>query len=167
MLRAGDADRVWVVQLWVVREGVDAAVEVVAVRVERWQLALDGWRRATVRRDRLVARAAQDVVRATGGLGVRRWEAACRRRRIHTAADAAVVARAVRARPAVGAAVRTEQRVRATEDAAVTSARVELAAASRAVVELGRLAEQLTGLDSAELAWLARTPAAPSAGSAA
>ncbi len=167
MLKAGDAGGVWVVQLRVMREGVDVAVEVVAVRVERWQMAFDGWRRASVRRDRLAARAARDVVRATGGLGVRRWEAACRRRRIHTAADAAVVARAVRARPAVDAALRAEQQVRAAEDAAVTAARFELASATRAVIELGRLAEQLTGLDSAELARLARAPAAPSAGSAA
>lgn len=138
------------------RSGADSAGDVVAVRVERWQAAFAAWQQATARRDRLVDQTARDIDRATGGLGLRRWEAACRRRRIRTTADAAALARAIRARPAVDSALRGHRHVEAVEDAAVAAALVELADASRAVVGLGRLAEQLTGLGSAELGRLAR-----------
>jgi hypothetical protein len=70
-----------------------------------WQRDYGAWQLALEHRRRVISRAERRVVRATGGLGRRKWETACRRRRINTRAEASIRARAVRARPEVRATV--------------------------------------------------------------
>jgi hypothetical protein len=89
------------------------------------------------------------------GLGLREWEAACRKRRINTRAEATMVARAVRARPQVMVVVAEADRHRAREDEAVLATSLRLAEATKLVLGYGRLGRQLTGLTSAELRQLA------------
>ena len=141
-----------------------AADELIAVG-ERWQRSYQAWQRAVEHRDQVIERAERRVVRATGGLGQRDWEAARRRRRIKTSAEASLVVRAGCTRPEVQAAVEEAQRLQAVEEAAVLATRLELADATKQVLGYGRLGEQPTGMTSAELHGLARrprnTPAAP------
>lgn len=143
--------------------GEQVAVGVVASQVaaaaERWLSANATWVAATRRRQRAVVRAQRRVVAATGGLGVAGWEAACRRRRIRSAAEARAVAVAVRARPAVEAALTEQARVVAEHDAALHRAEASMAAASQMVLDLGSLAVGLCGVDGAELRRWARHPA--------
>ena len=139
------------------------AVRVVASEVagesERWALAHDAWLAAVRRRQRAVSRAERRVVAATGGLGVARWEAIQRRRRIRSAAEAQAVAVAVRARTAVEAALAEQARVAAEEDAAVQRVEAALAEASRRVLDQGSLAAELCGVNAGELRRLARRKA--------
>jgi hypothetical protein len=141
-----------------------AADELIAVG-ERWQRSYQAWQRAVEHRDRVIEQAERRVVRATGGLCLRDWEAAQRLRRIKTSAEASLVVRAGGARPEVQAAVEEAQQLEAIEDAAVLTARLELAEATKQVLGYGRLGQELTGMTSAELHRLARrprnTPAAP------
>jgi hypothetical protein len=95
---------------------------------------------------------------ATGGSGVARWRAACRRARILTVQDAKLRARAVRARPVVEAALAERERVAAEGHEAMIAARSVLADASGRLAAYGPLAAVLTGLSPAELRRLARRP---------
>ena len=144
---------------------MSAAADELIAGGERWQRSYQAWQRAVEHRDRVIERAERQVVRATGGLGQRDWEAARRRRRIKTSAEASLVVRAGGARREVQAAVEEAQRLRAVEEAAVLTTRLELAEATKQVLGYGRLGQQLTGMTSAELHGLARrplnTPAAP------
>ena len=135
-----------------------AAIDALTEASDAWQCANQAWQQAVEHRERVIARAESQVVRATGGLGLRQWEAACRRRRVNTGAEASMVARAVRARPGVQVAVEEADRLRAAEDAAVLAASLELAEATKRVLGYGRLGQQLTGMTSAELCRLARRP---------
>ena len=134
-----------------------AADELIATG-ERWRRSYQAWQRAVDHRDRVIERAERRVVRATGGLGQRDWEAARRRRRIKTSAEASLVVRAGSARPEVQAAVEEAQQLEAIEDAAVLTTRLELAEATKQVLGHGRLGQQLTGMTTAELHGLARRP---------
>lgn len=124
----------------------------------RYEHAYATWEAAVARRDRLVAAAERRVMSATGGLGYRRWELACARRRINTRDEARMVARAIRARPAVQAAVADLEQVRQSEEAAVLEARVELAEVAKVLSGYGQLGAQLSGLSSSELRRVARRP---------
>jgi hypothetical protein len=135
-----------------------AAVETLTEAGACWQLAYQTWQQAVEHRDGVISRSERRVLRATGGLGVRQWEAACRRHRINTKAEASIVARAVRARPEVRMAVEGADRRRATENEAVLAARLKLAEATKQMLGYGRVGRQLTGLTSAELRQLARRP---------
>ncbi|MHB8296568.1 MAG: hypothetical protein ACYDH5_18540 [Acidimicrobiales bacterium] len=143
-----------------VRDEVSAAVDVVAEDAARFRHAYQRWERAVARRDRLVARAYLRLLRATGGLGYRRWALACRRQSIETVAEAVMVARAIRAGEAVQGALAERDRVRAAEEATVLAARIALAEASKAMARYGRLGEQLSGVTRSELRRLARRPPA-------
>ena len=134
-----------------------AADELIAVG-ERWQRSYQAWQRAVEHRDQVIGRAERRVVRATGGLGQRDWEAARRRRRIKTSGEASLVVRAGSARPEVQAAVEEAQRLQAVEKAAVLTTRLVLAEATKEVLGYGRLGQQLTGMTLAELHRLARRP---------
>jgi hypothetical protein len=124
----------------------------------RYERAYGAWERAVAHQDRLVAVAERRVVDATGGLGQRRWELACARRRINTRDEARMVARAIRARPAVETAVAKLEQVRRHEEAVVAAARVELAEAAKVLGGYGQLGAQLSGLSPAALRRLARRP---------
>lgn len=126
---------------------------------ERWWAAYEGWLRAGRVRDLKVKEAERNLVSATGGLGFSRWEVACRRRRIATVDDGRLRARAVRARPAVEAALSACKRVVAKQEAAVLVARSELAKASRQVARYGTVGAMALGLSVGELRRLARDPA--------
>ena len=134
-----------------------AADELIAAG-DRWQRSYQAWQQAVEHRDRVIERAERQVVRATGGLGQRDWEAARRRRRIKTSAEASLVVRAGNARPKVQTVVEEAQRLQAVEEAAVLTTRLELAEATKQVLGYGRLGQQLTGMTSAELRRLARRP---------
>jgi hypothetical protein len=134
-----------------------AADELIAVG-ERWQRSYQAWQQAVEHRDEVIERAERQVVRATGGLGQHDWEAARRRRRIKTSAEARLVVRAGSARPEVQSAVEEAQQLQAVEEAAVLAARLELAEATKQVLGYGRLGQQLTGMTLAELHSLARRP---------
>jgi hypothetical protein len=149
----------------VARNETPVAVDELIAAGDRWQRSYQAWQRAVEHRDRVIKRAEHRIVRATGDLGQRDWEAARRRRRIKTSAKASLVVRAGSARSEVQAAVEEAQRLQAVEAAAVLAARLELAEATKHVLGYGRVGQQLTGMTSAELHGLARrprnTPAAP------
>jgi hypothetical protein len=136
------------------RAAVDALTEVGAC----WRRAYQAWQQALEQRDRVISRAERRVLRATGGLGLGKWEAACQRRRINTMEEASIVARAVRARPEVRLAVEEADRLRAVEDEAVLAARLWLTEATKQMLGYGTIGRQITGLTPAELHQLARRP---------
>jgi hypothetical protein len=135
-----------------------AAVDALTEAGDCWQRAYRVWQQAVEHRDRVISRSERRVLRATGGLGLRQWEGACRRRRINTREEASIVARAIRTRPEVRMAVEEADRRRATEDEAVLAARLKLAEATKQMLGYGSVGRQLTGLTSAELRQLARRP---------
>jgi hypothetical protein len=85
------------------------------------------------------------------GLGLARWEAACRRQRIMTVDDGRLRAKAVRARPAVEAALSARERVVAEQANAVLAARSELAKASKQMARFREVGASVLGLSSAEI----------------
>lgn len=137
------------------RTEVLAAVDALTEAGDCWQRAYRLWQKAVEHRDRAVEADERRILRVTGGLGLREWEAACRKRRINTRVEATMVARAVRAGPQVTVVVAEADRHRAKEDAAVLAASLRLAEATKLVLGYGRLGRQLTGLTSAELRQLA------------
>jgi hypothetical protein len=139
------------------RREVVAVGEGLAGEVERWMAARLSWWSAAALRDREVRRARGRLVAATGGLGLDRWERACEKRRFRTIEDAKRKARAIRARPAVEAALADLERIEAERDTAVETARRELAVLSQRILAYGRLAVDLTGLSASELDRLARS----------
>jgi len=142
----------------IVQDELRAAVEQIADADERWRHAYDDWQRAVRVRDRLCERMERRVANATGGLSVARWEAVCRRRSFQTVEDAKRKARAIRARPAVEAAIAERDLVLAAEDAKVLAARIALAEASKAMARYGTLGADMIGQTAAELRRLARQP---------
>jgi hypothetical protein len=147
----------------VVRIEISATAEELIAAGNRWQRSYQAWQRAVEHRGRVTERAERRVARWTGGLSLRDWEAARRRRRIKTLGEASAVLRAGRDRPEVQAAVEEAQRLEAVEAAAVLAARLELAEATKEVLGYGRVGRELTGMTSAELLGLARRPRSTSA----
>lgn len=137
------------------RVGVEVVAGEVAAVVDAWVSAHTAWLAAVRRRRQATDRAQRRVVAATGGLGLARWEARCRRRRIRSAADAVAVAAAVRARPSVEAAVAAQAAVVAEHDEAVRRTQLALAAASQRVLAHGGLPVGLCGVDAGRLRRLA------------
>lgn len=138
------------------QEQLRSAGATIAEVAAAWQLAYGRWEQALEARHAAVERAERRIRRATGGRSVARWEAVCRRRTIHTVDEAKDKALALRARPAVAAAVGERDRLVAAADTVVLAARIELAAASRALSRYGTVGACLVGVTSAELARLAR-----------
>lgn len=138
---------------------VEAAAGEVAAAVNAWVSAHTAWLAVISRRQRAVDQAERRVVAATRGLGVAGWEAACRRRRIRSAAEARAVAMAVRARLAVESALAEQARVIAEHDAAVRQAEATLATASQVLVDGGSLAADLCGVTAGDLRRAARRAA--------
>ena len=138
-----------------------ALAEELASDAEHWRAAYEGWLRAGKVRDRKVKEAERNLVTATGGLGLARWQAACRRQRIVTVDDARLRARAVRAMPAVEVALSGRERVVAQQDAAVLAARSELAKASTQMARYGVVGAMALGLSVGELRRLARGSSRP------
>ena len=139
-----------------VRGDVSEVVQVVGEEVRRLRRARRALEQAVARRDREIAQAEHRLEAATGGLGLRRWELARRRRRVHTAADAVAAARAARALSAVRSALEELARARAVEDVAVQSATAELGERAGDVLGYGSIGVRLSGMDVAELGRLAR-----------
>ncbi len=142
----------------IVREEIRAAAEQLTDAAEHWRLAYDDWQRAIRVRDTVAKRMDRRVTKATGGLSVARFEATCRRRFFHDIGDAKAKARAIRARPAVEAAIAGRDRVVAIEDAKVRAARIALAEASKVLVRYGALGADTIGQSAPELRRLARQP---------
>lgn len=94
----------------VVRAEVAQVAERLVGEADRWRAAYGDSRVAVARQVRASARAQRRLVRATGGLGLYRWSQACRRQRILTVADTRLRAGAIRARPAVEAALAERER---------------------------------------------------------
>jgi len=140
----------------VVRAEVRAAVEQLAEAAEQWRLAYGDWQRATRVRDTVAKQMQRRVTKATGGLSVARFEVICRRRSFHDVEDAKAKARAIRARPAVNAAVAERDRAVALEDAKVRAARIALGEASKAIARYGTLGADTIGQSVPELRRLAR-----------
>lgn len=115
----------------VVRDEVLEAVGEIVEVAGRWRRSYDDWQRALKDRDRVAERMERRVTKATGGLSAARFEVACRRRSFHDIDDAQRKARAIRARPAVEAAVAERDRVIADADARVLAARIDLAHATK------------------------------------
>ncbi len=145
----------------VARPGAKALAEELATDAEHWRAAYEGWLRAGKARDRKVKEAERKLVAATGGLGLARWRAACRRQRIVTVDDARLRASAIRARPAVESALSEREPVVAEQEAAVRDARSELAKASRQMARYGAVGAMALGVTAGELRRLARGPSRP------
>ncbi|MDA8045092.1 MAG: hypothetical protein M0Z30_07635 [Actinomycetota bacterium] len=140
------------------QEQLRSAGATIADVAAAWQLAYGSWVQAVQDQHAAVERAERRIRRATGGRSLARWEAVCRRRTIHTVDEAKDKALALRARPAVAAAVGERDRLAAALDAVVLAARIELAAASRALSRYGTVGACLVGIAPGELARLARRP---------
>jgi hypothetical protein len=106
-------------------------------------------------RDACDRRKARRVLDATGGLGSRRWEADARRRGVATAAEALRYARAMRAAPAVQAAIDEQNRSLEDADRAVTVACAAVATAAAALVTYGPIGAKAAGVTLFELTRLA------------
>jgi hypothetical protein len=145
------------------RAEVRAAVDVIVEVAGEWEHAYDQWQRAVKVRDRVADRMDRQIRHATAGLSLARWEAVCARSCFHTVDDAKQKARAIRARPAVEAAVAQRNRVLAAEDAKVLAARIALAQRSKTMARYGTVGLDLIGRSGAELDRLARRPAARTA----
>jgi hypothetical protein len=124
--------------------------------VESWQEAHRDWKLACSRRDEDVLRAHKRLLAATGGLGYARWRAVLRRRRFRTVGDAKLKATALRARPAVEAALAELRSVVSGRDAEVSAAASRLGQCSRRVTAYGNLAAVATATPLEELRRLAR-----------
>jgi hypothetical protein len=129
-----------------------------AEAARRWREAYQAWESAVSRREALVSRYDAMVLAATGGLGLVRWGAACRRRRVLTVADAKLRARALRSRPAVEVAVAERAEALAEQEVAVAGAREALRRASEELAAFGHLGAAAGGTELAELRRLARHP---------
>ena len=100
---------------------------------------------ALAHRERDLARADRRLRRATGGLDERSWRGATGRRRINTTADALIVARAIRSRPAAEDSLAARDVVRVVADERVRVARAELAEATRYLRCFGTIGMELAG----------------------
>jgi hypothetical protein len=140
-----------------VRVEIAMLAERMVEEADRWAAAHEAWHAAVRARIREVARAERRLVDATGGLGLRRWQIACRRRRIITVNDAQLRSRAVRARPATEATLAERDRVVARMDASLATAGTELAMRSAQLLSYGRLGVSLSGMTARELVRLAQS----------
>lgn len=122
---------------------------------ESWREAHRDWKLACSRQDEAVLRARERVIAATGGLGIGRWRAALRRRRFRTIEDAKLKAKALRARPAVEAALAELDSIISDRGAQVAAAASRLGQCSERVISYGRLGAVVTGMPIAELRGLA------------
>ena len=122
----------------------------------RWREAYQAWESAVSREKALVSRYDAVVLATTRGLGLVRWRAACRRRRVLTVADAKLRARALRSRPAVEVAVARRAKALAEQEVAVAGARDVLRRASEELALFGHLGAAAGGTELAELRRLAR-----------
>ena len=129
-----------------------------AVAARRWREAYQTWESAVRRQEALVSRYEAMVLAATGGLGLVRWRAACRRRRALTVADAKLRARALRAGPAVEVAVAERAKAIADQEVAVAVTREALRRASEELALFGHLGAAAGGTELVELRRLARRP---------
>jgi hypothetical protein len=132
----------------------------IASAVVQWRRAYDSWQQAIKVRGRCCEQMEHRITNATGGLSVARFEAVCRRRYFHDVEAAKAKARAIRARPAVEAAIAEQDRVVAVEDAKVLAARIIFAEASKAIARYGTLGLHMIGQSAPELRRLARLPMA-------
>lgn len=139
-----------------VRPEVVSVCDRLAEDAEGWREAYRAWQQACARRDQRLSQAERQVMAATGGLGYARWRAVLHRRRFRTIEDAKLKARALRARPAVEAAVAERDRNVRDGDADVDGAAFRLAEISGRVTVYGNLAERATGTPVGELRRLAR-----------
>ena len=137
---------------------VAVVAEGLAEAARRWREAYQAWESAVRRQEALVSRYDAMVLAATGGLGLESWRAACRRRRVLTVADAKLRARALRARPAVVAAMAEGAKALAEQEAAVDGAREVLRRASEELAPFGYLGATAGGTELVELLRLARRP---------
>jgi len=140
-----------------VRPELEAVAEELAEKFERWEAAHLAWQEARDLQSLEVGRARRRVVAATGGLGPHRWKQACAKQRFRTVADAKSKASALRARPAVEAALAMLRDTATEHDTAVEVARLKLAVASQRMLSLGPLGIRATGLSVYELRRLARS----------
>lgn len=123
-------------------EAAEVAGEL-AVLAVAWDEARTALTMAERRRGKALRSADRAARAATGGVGERRWRAALERRRFHDVADAVDHARALRARPAVEAALAARQQVRAEEDARVDEARRQVDALAERLAGYGPLGTRL------------------------
>lgn len=68
----------------VVRDELREAGDLIVEVADAWKRAYDARQRAVKRRDRVTGRMDRQVMCASGGLGVARGQALCRRRSFHT-----------------------------------------------------------------------------------
>ena len=139
-----------------VRAEVALVCQRLAEDAESWHEAHREWTLACSRRDEQVLEAWKRVAAATGGLGLTRWRAALRRRSIRTVEDAKLKAKALRARPAVEAALADLGSVISERDAEVSAAVSRLGDSSKRIASYGKLAAVATGVSTAQLRRLAR-----------
>ncbi len=144
-----------------VGQAAKALSKELASDAQDWWAAHEAWLRAAKARDRKIMDAERKLLAATGGLGLAYWESACRRKRIVNVEDARLKARAVRARPAVEAALSARELVLAEQEAATLSARLVLAEASRRMARYGVVGAGALGLSVGELRRLGRRPPRP------
>ena len=123
-----------------------------------WKQAFRSWERTVEVRHRVAARSERKVLEATGGLSVARFEAVCRRRSVRSVVEAQQKASAIRTRPSIEAAVAERDRAVAAADAAVLTARVALAEASKVILGYGTAGCGLVGRSPAEVRRLSRRP---------
>jgi len=108
-----------------------------------WDEARTALAAAERRRGKALRSADRAVRAATGGVGERRWRIALERRRFHDVADAVEHARALRARPAVEAAVAVREQVRAEQDERVDEATQRVDALAERLAGYGLLGARL------------------------
>ena len=145
----------------VLRVEVRAAAVQMADAAENWRHAYDDWQRAVKARGVVAERIDRRITKATGGLSVTRFEAVCRRRSFHDVEAAKAKARAIRARPAVAAAIAERDRVLGAEDAKVLAARDTLAEASKTMARYGTVGLDMIGQSARELRRLTRLARQP------
>lgn len=143
----------------VMRAGLVAVADQLAEGASRWEGAHRSWERAVDVQDRVTARMERNLLAATSGLSVARFEEVCRRRSVRSVVEAQQKAAAIRARPAVEAAVAERDREVASAGAAVLAARVVLAEASKVILGYGAAGPPLVGRSRADLRRFARLPA--------
>ena len=125
------------------RDETEQAGDHLRAAIDRFTVACTAMASARARRERALARADRRLAAVTGAFGSQLTTLSRKRRRINTVADALLVARAVRARPAAEEARRALDVVRAEEDARVHGAEVALSAATRNMRSFGTIGDQI------------------------
>ncbi len=133
------------------RSLVDEVRDRLQLAVERFTAARASYAAALTHRELAVARAEHRLTGARGTLPPRPTVAAGHRSRVHTVADALVVARSVRAAPVIHDARCSLEATRATENARVQSTAAELEAAAWHLRSFGALGRRIVDAASKEL----------------